>query len=131
MRSLPWSALQLGFVRMTGTTLDVFDYIPRTVLDHVSRQLGLPAPKLTTLRALYRRQMTLFAHQGWACDHAGFHRHDSTDVTHVSEALPPKLSAPGSMCYWPRALPRARFTAASSTTALPNRSVRMPSATSF
>ena len=36
------AALQLGFVRMTGTTLDGFDYIPRAVLEHVSRHLGIP-----------------------------------------------------------------------------------------
>src|ERR1700733_11873468 len=45
---------------MTGTTLDAFDYVPRTVLEHVGHQPGMSAPKLATLRALYRRQMTLF-----------------------------------------------------------------------
>lgn len=27
--------------------------------------------------------MTLFLHQRWACGHAGFRRHDASDVTHV------------------------------------------------
>jgi hypothetical protein len=66
------AALQLGFVRLTGTTLDALDYVPRTVLDLLGRQLNLPAPQLATLRALYRRERTLFAHQSWACAHAGF-----------------------------------------------------------
>jgi len=47
---------------MTGSTLDAFDYVRRPVLEYLSRQLGMPAPELTTLRALYRRQMTLFLH---------------------------------------------------------------------
>jgi|SRR5450631_1245954 len=31
--------------------------------------------------------MTLFLHQRWACEHAGFHRHDASDVTHVIDTL--------------------------------------------
>jgi len=31
------AALQVGFVRMTGTTLDSFDYVPNAVLKHVAR----------------------------------------------------------------------------------------------
>jgi hypothetical protein len=81
------AAIQLGFVRMTGTTLDAFDYVPRAVLEHVGHQLGISAPELTTLRALYRRQMTLFLHRRWACGHAGFRRHDASYVTHVIDTL--------------------------------------------
>jgi TnpA family transposase len=86
-RSRLGAALQLGFVRMTGTTLDAFDYVPRAVLEHLGHQLGMSAPELTTLRALYRRQMTLFLRQRWACEYAGFHRHDASDVTHVIGTL--------------------------------------------
>ena len=86
-RSRLGAALQLGFVRMTGATLDAFDYVPRAVLEHVGHQLEISAPHLTTLRALYRRQMTLFVHQQSACEHAGFHRHEVNDVTHVIDAL--------------------------------------------
>ena len=31
--------------------------------------------------------MTLFLHQRWACEYAGFHRHDASDVTHVIDTL--------------------------------------------
>ena len=72
---------------MTGSTLDAFDYVPRPVLEYLSRQLGMPAPELTTLRALYRRQMTLFLHQRWACEHAGFRWHDAADIAKVIDAL--------------------------------------------
>jgi TnpA family transposase len=67
------AALQLGFVRMAGTTLEAFDHLPREVLAHVARQLSLAAPELATLRALYRRRSTLFAHQSWACAYTGLH----------------------------------------------------------
>jgi hypothetical protein len=29
----------------------------------------------------------LFLHQRWACEHAGFRRHDASDVTHVVDTL--------------------------------------------
>jgi len=31
--------------------------------------------------------MTLFLHQRWACEYAGFHRHDASDVTHLIDTL--------------------------------------------
>jgi len=34
---------------VSAVRLDAFDYIARPVLDYLSRQLGLPAPGLTTL----------------------------------------------------------------------------------
>jgi hypothetical protein len=86
-RSRLGTALQLGFVPMTSTTLDAFDYVPRAVLEYVGHQLRMSTSELTTLRALYRREMTLFLHQRWACEHAGFRRHDVSDVTHVIDTL--------------------------------------------
>jgi hypothetical protein len=81
------AALQLGFVRMTGTTLDVVDYVPKSVLRHVANALALPAPDIATLRALYLREKTLFAHQAWAWKFAGFHWAEVVDVTAVVDAL--------------------------------------------
>jgi hypothetical protein len=72
---------------MTGTTLDAVDYVPRSVLEHVGKQLEMSVPELATLRALYRRPMTLFLHQRWACEYAGFHRHDARDVTYLIDTL--------------------------------------------
>ena len=81
------AGIQLGFVRMTGSTLDAFDHVPRAVLEQVGRQLTIPAPELATLRALYRRERTLFAHQAWACEYAGLRWPESVDVTAVVEAV--------------------------------------------
>jgi hypothetical protein len=72
------AALQLGFVRMTGTTLDAVDYVPNSLLRQVANALALPGPDIATLRALYRRQ---FAHQAWAWKFAGFHWAEVVDVT--------------------------------------------------
>ena len=81
------AALQLGFVRLTGTTLDAFDYVPRSVLDLLGRQLNLPAPQLATLRAIYGRERTLFAHQAWACARGGFHRPSPADIESLEKVL--------------------------------------------
>ena len=81
------AALQLGFVRLTATTLDALDYVPRPVLEHVAHQLGVQAPELATLRALYRNERTRFAHQAWASAYAGFHWRGATDVTAVGDVL--------------------------------------------
>jgi hypothetical protein len=81
------AAIQLGFVRMTGAVLDILDHVPRPVLAHAGQQLGLAAPELATLRALYRRRPTLFDHQAWACAHAGLRWPEQPDVTAVAETL--------------------------------------------
>ncbi len=42
-RSRLGAALQLGFIRMTGTTLDALDYVPRSV--HILSHLERAAPE--------------------------------------------------------------------------------------
>ena len=81
------AALQLGFLRMTATTLDALDYVPLPVLDHVARQLALRAPDVATLRALYGNERTRIARQAWAWEHAGFHWPESADVAAVGDIL--------------------------------------------
>src|SRR5450631_2549066 len=67
-RSRHWigAALQLGFIGMTGTTLRSLEYVPAAVLRHLGRQFRQPVPDIATLRTLYRRRPTRFAHQRWA-----------------------------------------------------------------
>ena len=72
-------ALQIGFVRMTGTTLDAYDYIPRPVLEYLGQQLKVRVPMLATLRAMYRRRMTRFRHRAWACRYLGVKRSTPAD----------------------------------------------------
>ena len=64
--------LHLGFLRMTGRTLDTFHRIPKSVMEHVGRELSVDAPDIASLRALYPRRKTLYAHQSWVAKLAGF-----------------------------------------------------------
>ena len=56
-------AIQIGYMQMTGTALNSVEMIPPAVLSHAACQLGLPAPQLASIRALYRRRRTLHDHQ--------------------------------------------------------------------
>lgn len=59
-------ALQIGFLKMTGRTLNSVELVPPAVLTHLGRQLGVAAPRIASIRALYRRRRTLFDHQAAA-----------------------------------------------------------------
>jgi hypothetical protein len=80
-------ALQIGFLRLTGTTLDTYEYIPRSVLECVAMQLKVRAPMLATLRALSRRVMTRHRHQNWGCRYLGISRMTVADEETLSSAL--------------------------------------------
>lgn len=56
-------ALQIGFLRLTGTSLNSVEMIPPLVLAHLGVELGIAPPRLASIRALYRRRRTLFEHQ--------------------------------------------------------------------
>ena len=77
-RSRYWigAALQLGFVGMTGTALNSLEYVPAAVLRHLGRQFRQPVPDIATLRTLYRRRRTRFAHQRWAIEQRGLRDFD-------------------------------------------------------
>lgn len=56
--------LHIGFVRMTGRTLDAYKQIPKTLWSHLGAQLGINPPEVGTLRSLYQtRPRTLVDHQ--------------------------------------------------------------------
>ncbi len=59
-------AMHVGFLRMTGRSLDAFEQIPRVLLRNLGRQLEVRSPDLASLRALYGRKRTLYDHQEWA-----------------------------------------------------------------
>ena len=66
-------ALHIGFLRMTGTTLDAYQYVPQMLWSHLGRHLGIEPPDLGTLRTLYEtRERTLFDHQVLAYRALGF-----------------------------------------------------------
>jgi TnpA family transposase len=93
-------ALQIGFLRMTGRTLNSCQILPTAVLEHLGRQLDLTPPQLASIRGLYRRKRTLFDHQHVAIAALGFrhlaehaergltaHLRRSAEVTFSADAL--------------------------------------------
>ena len=61
-------ALHIGFLRMSGRLLDAFRIVPPALWRHLGKELGVEAPELASLRALYGRGRTLFDHQQVACE---------------------------------------------------------------
>ena len=60
-------ALQVGFLKMTGSTLNSVERIPADILSHLGRQLDCVPPRIASIRAFYdRRRRTLFEHQASA-----------------------------------------------------------------
>jgi hypothetical protein len=72
---------------MTGSTLAAMDYVPRAVLKRLGTQLQGLAPEIAMLRALYRVERTLYAHQSWACAYAGYRWPDRVDADAVIQIL--------------------------------------------
>jgi Domain of unknown function (DUF4158) len=65
-------ALHIGFLRMSGRPLDAVRMVPANLWQHLSAELGIDAPDLASLRALYHRDRTLYDHQQLACELLGF-----------------------------------------------------------
>jgi len=60
-------ALQIGFLKMTGRLLNSVELVPAAVLVYLGQVVGCVAPRIASIRALYRRRRTLFEHQTAAC----------------------------------------------------------------
>lgn len=81
-------ALQLGFLRMCGRTLDLVQVVPGNLLQHIGKELALQAPHIASLKAIYRnRSRTLFDHQVFAMDIAGFSRANDKQFGHLVRHL--------------------------------------------
>jgi hypothetical protein len=65
-------ALQIGYLRMTGRTLNSVRVLPKAVLQHIGSQLNIDVPTLASIRALYKRKRTLYDHQNYAAEILGF-----------------------------------------------------------
>ncbi len=65
-------ALHIGFIRLSGRLLNSVRILPPTLWHHLAGELGICAPELASLRALYGRGKTLFDHQQLACKVLGF-----------------------------------------------------------
>lgn len=66
-------AMHMGFIQMSGRTLDAVDRIPKALWSHLGTQLGIDPPEVGTLRSLYiDRLRTLSEHQQLAYRTLGF-----------------------------------------------------------
>ena len=65
-------ALHIGFLRMSGRVLNSTDVIHWRILAFLGAQLQIPAPRVSSLRALYPRRPTLHDHQQLAKAQLGF-----------------------------------------------------------
>lgn len=81
------AALQLVLIRTTGRPLSKVTTIPRSLLRYLSSALGVPEVSIATLRSLYQRRATLFAHQQWAIEVSGFSSTDEFILAEVHMAL--------------------------------------------
>lgn len=68
------AAIQLGFLKLSGTKLDSINMLPRNLLKHVSDQLELPAPAIASLKRLYKGERTKMRQLAWAMDRLGWQK---------------------------------------------------------
>lgn len=59
-------ALQVGFLKMTGRLLNSVEIVPASIFEAIGDRIGCAAPRVASIRALYRRRRTLFDHQAGA-----------------------------------------------------------------
>jgi len=64
--------LQIGFLRLTGRSLNSVQVIPPAVLARAVQAADIAAPQLASIRSIYRRRMTLYQHQQAAMAALGF-----------------------------------------------------------
>ena len=64
--------LQIGFLRLTGRSLNSVQVIPPAVLARAGQAADISAPQFASIRSIYRRRMTLHQHQQAAMAALGF-----------------------------------------------------------
>ena len=65
-------ALHMGFLRLSGRSLNAVRVMPASLWAHLGKELGVGPPELASLKALYGRRSTLFEHQQLAQEALGF-----------------------------------------------------------
>ncbi|MGH6626495.1 MAG: DUF4158 domain-containing protein, partial [Burkholderiaceae bacterium] len=56
-------ALHIGFLRLSGRSLNAVRVVPVSLWAHLGKELGVRPPELASLKALYGRRSTFFEHQ--------------------------------------------------------------------
>jgi hypothetical protein len=57
---------QFVFLRASGRPLDRLAVVPKVLLHHLVKELGVARTSIASLRSIYRRRETLYDHQRWA-----------------------------------------------------------------
>jgi hypothetical protein len=91
------AAIQIGFLKLAGRPIAAFKTVPARVLESVATQLGERAPTIASLRALYKRRATGFAHQAWAIDLLGLESFSQQHRAALKAFLDTEVCAAGSV----------------------------------
>jgi hypothetical protein len=97
-------ALHIVFLKTTGRLLNSVEIVPVTLLEYLGRQLRCTPPRITSIRALYRRRRTLFDHQQVAIDVLGSTRWagmPNAALSPISGARPRRCSIPANSWHAP------------------------------
>ena len=65
-------ALHMGFLRLSGRTLNAVRVVPASLWNHLGKELGVKPPEVASLKAMYGRGRTLFDHRQLAQQTLGF-----------------------------------------------------------
>ncbi|MFZ6682218.1 Tn3 family transposase [Undibacterium sp. Tian12W] len=66
------AAALLLVLRATGRPLDQVTALPKLLLRYIGRALDITTPTIASLRTIYKRSQTFYAHQAWAKSYLGF-----------------------------------------------------------
>ena len=65
-------ALHMGFLRLSGRSLNALRVVPVALWAHLGEEIGVRPPEIASLKTLYGRRSTLFEHQQLAQQTLGF-----------------------------------------------------------
>ena len=80
-------AIQLGFMRLTGSRLDEMNVVPRGLLKIVGEQFGETPPNIASLRSMYTRVNTRREHQAWVMERLGVQCHSKRQENMLLAAM--------------------------------------------
>lgn len=78
---------QLVLARATGRSFTHTKVLPATLLQYLSRTLGVNDTSIASVKALYSRERTLFDHRKWAFEEAGFRAPEDADLLELLTSL--------------------------------------------
>ena len=93
-------SLHMGFLRLSGRSLNAVRVVPVSLWAHLGKELGVRSPELAFLKALYGRRSTLFEHQQLAEHTLGFRGITKHQNRAFVQVLRNSNSIPRSLLHW-------------------------------